>query len=68
MKDTPVTMGHNAVKQQQPYKKEEKQVEEVQSTKQASKEVANQDKVIRKANEASMKALKGSAKVPTLKT
>ena len=33
-------MGHNAAKQKQPYRKDDKQVEEVQSTKQSSKQVA----------------------------
>jgi len=29
VKDTPATMGHNAAKSQQPYRKDDKQVEEV---------------------------------------
>ena len=29
IKDTPVAMGHDAAKQQQPYRKDDKQVEEV---------------------------------------
>ena len=92
-------MGHNVAKPQQPCRKDDEQVEEVQSTKQASKQVAAsthsrapilryvpklhhkegespftgvangdaEDKVIRKANEASMTALKESAMVPRLK-
>jgi len=99
IKDTPTTMGYNDAKQYQRYMKDNKQVEEVQSTKQAGKQVAistyskasilryvpksrrkegespftgvangdAEDKVIRKANEASMTALKESAMVPRLK-
>jgi len=37
VKDTPAVMGHNAAKSQQPYRKDDKQAEEVQSTKQAGK-------------------------------
>ena len=35
VKDTPRTILHNDAKQQQPYRKDDKQVEEVQFTKQA---------------------------------
>ena len=40
VKDTQAAIGHDATKQQQPYKKDDKQAEEVQSIKQAGKQVA----------------------------
>ena len=40
VKDTPAAMGHNATKQQHPCRKDDKQVEEAHSIKQAGKEVA----------------------------
>jgi len=39
VKDTPAVMGHNDAKWQQLYMKDDKQVGEVQSTKQAGKQV-----------------------------
>jgi len=38
--DTSAAIGHDATKQQQPYKNDDKQVDEVQSIKQAGKQVA----------------------------
>jgi len=41
VKDTLATIGHDATKQQQPCRKDDKQLEEVQSIKQAGKQVNN---------------------------
>jgi len=40
VKDTPVAIGHNAAKPQQPYRKGDEQAEKVQSIKQDGKQVA----------------------------